>query len=117
MRSHYDHINAVQERIMRDPLTYLIKLMQINKFGEVNSNLSFNFVPLSDEDERLKAETNKINVESMVALFDRGIISGEEARHVLATDEDSGYTDIDEDAEIETPDLALPIEEAESDIP
>lgn len=121
MRSHYDHINAVQERIMRDPLTYLIKLLQINRYGEANNSLSFTFVPLSDEDERLKAETNKINVESMVALFDRGIISGEEARHVLATDENSGYTDIDEDAEIELPEQALPLEGGwngiESDIP
>lgn len=122
MRSHYDHINAVQERIMRDPLTYLLNLIQINRFGDVDSNLSFTFVPLSDEDQRLKAETNKINVESMVALYDRGIISGEEARHVLATDEDSGYTDIDEDAEIQPPDeQALPMESGwnsiESDIP
>ena len=52
MRSHYDHINAVQERIIRDPLEQLVKLLQLNKLGQVDEALTFEFVPLSDEDER-----------------------------------------------------------------
>lgn len=110
MRSHYDHINAVQERIIRDPLTYLIELLQLNKFGQVDDSLTFEFVPLSDEDEKLQAEVQKIKVDSMSQLFDRGIISGEEARHVLATDPESGFDDIDEDSVPEPPDLALPVD-------
>jgi phage-related protein (TIGR01555 family) len=110
MRSHYDHINAIQERILRDPMEYLIKLLQLNTLGEVDDALTFEFVPLSDEDEKLQAEVQKIKVDSMSQLFDRGIISGEEARHVLATDPDSGFDDIDEDSVPEPPDLALPVD-------
>jgi phage-related protein (TIGR01555 family) len=108
MRSHYDHINAVQERILRDPLEYLLKLLQLNTLGAVDNDLSFEFVPLSDEDERLQAEIQKIKVDSMAELFDRGIISGNEARHVLATDPESGFDDIDEEESFEPPEQALP---------
>jgi phage-related protein (TIGR01555 family) len=111
MQAHYDHINAVQERIFRDPLEYLLKLLQLNVVGSVDSNLDFEFIPLSDDDEKLQAEIQKLKVDSMAELYDRGIISGQEARHVLASDPDSGFDDIDEDAEIEAPDLALPMEE------
>ena len=103
MRSHYDHINAIQERIFREPLQYLINLIQLNALGEIDENVEFSFIPLSDEDEKLQADTQMVKVQSMCALFDRGIISGEEARHVLATDEDSGYDDIDETKEIIPP--------------
>ena len=117
MRSHYDHINAVQERIIRDPLTYLVQLLQLNKFGQVDDKLTFEFVPLSDEDEKLQAEVQKIKVDSMSQLFDRGIISGEEARHVLATDPESGFDDIDEDSLPEPPDLALPVDPPGGEMP
>jgi hypothetical protein len=110
MRSHYDHINAIQERILRDPMEYLVKLLQLNTLGDTDDALTFEFVPLSDEDEKLQAEVQKIKVDSMSQLFDRGIISGEEARHVLATDPDSGFDDIDEDSVPAPPDLALPVD-------
>ena len=101
MRSHYDHINAVQERIMRDPLEYLVSLLQLNEGIEPDENLSFEFVSLSDEDVKLQAEINKIKTDTMAELFDRGIISGEECRHVIATDPESGFDDIDENAELD----------------
>jgi hypothetical protein len=86
-------------------------LLQLNVVGSVDSNLDFEFIPLSDDDEKLQAEIQKLKVDSMAELYDRGIISGQEARHVLASDPGSGFDDIDEDAEIEAPDLALPMEE------
>ncbi len=117
MRSHYDHINAVQERILRDPLEYLVKLLQLNTYGQIDPALTFEFVPLSDEDEKLQAEVQKIKVDSMSQLYDRGIISGEEARHVLATDPESGFDDIDEASVPEPPDLAIPIDPPDGEIP
>lgn len=117
MRSHYDHVNAVQERILRDPLEYLVKLLQLNQYGQIDSALTFEFIPLSDEDEKLQAEVQKIKVDSMSQLYDRGIISGEEARHVLATDPESGFDDIDESSVPEPPDLAIPIDPPGGEIP
>jgi hypothetical protein len=98
-------------------LEYLIRLLQLNRFGQIDENLTFEFVPLSDEDEKLEAEIQKIKVDSMSQLFDRGIISGEEARHVLATDPESGFDDIDEDSVPEPPDLALPVDPPGGEMP
>jgi phage-related protein (TIGR01555 family) len=111
MRAHYDHINAVQERIFRDPLEYLVRLLQLNRYGAVDENLSFEFLPLSDEDEKLRAEIQKLKTDCMAELFDRGIISGEEARRVIANDPESGYDDIEAENVPEPPDIALPLEE------
>jgi hypothetical protein len=45
--------------------------------------------------------------DTMATLIDRGVISGSEARMVLANDPESGFAGIDVDAEIEMPDFAL----------
>jgi phage-related protein (TIGR01555 family) len=112
MQSHYDHVNAVQERIFRDPLEYLIKLLQLDLTGTVDKGLSFEFVSLSDEDEKRQAEVQKLKVDCMAELFDRGVLSGEEIRHVIANDPDSGFDDIDVGAEIEMPPTAMEAENA-----
>ena len=100
MQAHYDHINAVQERIFREPLEYLIKLLQLNMGRPEDANLDFEFISLDDDDVKLQAEINKLKADTMSELFDRGIISGEEIRHVIANDPDSGFDDIDEEEEL-----------------
>ena len=109
MKSHYDHIHAVQERIFRDPLEYVLRLLQLNKKGAVDEALSFEFVPLSDEDQDLKARCNKTKADTYATLIDRGVIDGTEARMALANDPESGFAGIDADKEIETPEMALPL--------
>ena len=107
MKNHYDHIHALQERIFREPLEYVVKLLQLNSKGMVDDALSFEFCPLSDEDKDLQARCNKTMADTMATLIDRGVISGSEARMVLANDPESGFAGIDVDAEIEMPDFAL----------
>jgi phage-related protein (TIGR01555 family) len=110
MKNHYDHVHALQERIFREPLEYVVKLLQLNSKGVVDDALSFEFCPLSDEDLDLKARVNKTTADTFATLIDRGVISGSEARTALANDPESGFAGIDVDAEIEPPDMALPLE-------
>jgi len=122
MKNHYDHVHALQERIFREPLEYVIKLLQLNKKGAVDNALSFEFVPLSDEDQDLKARVNKTTADMYATLIDRGVITGAEARLALANDPESGFANIDADEEVDMPDMALPLEGAnetdtETDIP
>ena len=65
-----------------------------------DANLDFEFISLDDDDVKLQAEINKLKADTMSELFDRGIISGEEIRHVIANDPDSGFDDIDEEEEL-----------------
>ena len=122
MKNHYDHIHALQERLFREPLEYVLKLLQLNKKGAVDNALSFEFVPLSDEDQDLKARVNKTTADTYATLIDRGVITGAEARLALANDPESGFANIDADEEVDPPDMALPLEGAnetdtETDIP
>lgn len=111
MKNHYDHVHALQERIFREPLEYVVKLLQLNSKGAVDDALSFEFVPLSDEDSDLKARCNKTVADTYATLIDRGVISSSEARLALANDPESGFANIDADEEIELPEMALPMEE------
>ena len=110
MKNHYDHIHALQERLFREPLEYVVKLLQLNTRGAVDDALSFEFVPLSDEDSDLKARCNKTIADTYATLIDRGVISSMEARLALANDPESGFANIDADEEIELPEMALPME-------
>ena len=115
MKNHYDHVHAMQERILREPLEYVIKLLQLNSTGAVDDALSFEFVPLSDEDQDLKARVNKTTADTYATLIDRGVITGAEARMALANDPESGFANIDADEEIEPPEMALPMEGVENE--
>jgi phage-related protein (TIGR01555 family) len=112
MKNHYDHIHALQERIFREPLEYVLRLLQLNKKGAVDNALSFEFIPLSDEDQDLKARVNKTTADTYATLIDRGVITGAEARLALANDPESGFANIDADEEVDLPDMALPLEGA-----
>lgn len=111
MKSHYDHIHAVQERIFREPLEYVLKLLQLNSKGVVDDALSFEFVPLSDEDQDLKARCNKTKADTYATLIDRGVVDSSEVRMTLANDPESGFANIDVDKEVELGEMALPMEE------
>ena len=115
MKNHYDHIHALQERLFREPLEYVVKLLQLNSNGAVDDALSFEFVPLSDEDSDLKARCNKTIADTYATLIDRGVISSSEARLALANDPESGFANIDADEEIELPEMALPLEGGENE--
>ena len=112
MQNHYDHINSVQERMFREPLGRLIELAQMNVRGKVDSALSFNFVPLGDDDDRAIADINNVKADAACKLFDRGIVSGEEIRQSLADDPRSPFTNIDAAEVPEQPEeVILPAEE------
>lgn len=112
MEAHYDHIHAVQERIFREPLEYVVRLLQLNKRGSVDDALSFEFTPLSDEDQDLQARCNKTKADTYATLIDRGVVDGMEVRMAVANDPSFGFSSIDVDREIEDPELTLPMEEA-----
>ena len=97
-----------------DLLKAFRKLLQLNTRGAVDDALSFEFVPLSDEDSDLKARCNKTIADTYATLIDRGVISSSEARLALANNPESGFANIDADEEIDLPEMALPLEGGEN---
>ena len=103
IRVWYDWIHSQQEAHYRRPIDRMLKIVQLHLFGEIDEDISFDFVPLYQMTEE-QMSTIRVN-ESIRAgnLIDRGIIDAQEERERLARDPDSGYQGIDVEREIAPP--------------
>ncbi len=95
LRNHYDNIAALQQKILYHPMQRLIKVLQMNKYGEIDPDITFEFSPLSDEDENLKISTAKTKCDINIAYMEAGVLSAEEVRQKLIDDPDSGFDGLD----------------------
>lgn len=101
-RIYYDKIYSLNEKISYDAVEKVLKILQLNLYGEIDSNISFEFAPLWEMDERERAEINKINADTAAIYVDRGSLSNTEVRGALADNPNSGYSNIDVDDVPET---------------
>ena len=85
-------------------------MLQLNKFGVIDDALTFSFAPLGEDDDKLMADTQLAKANTAAIFIDRGVVSPAEARKALSEDPKSQFTNIDPDAEVPEPDLALPFE-------
>jgi phage-related protein (TIGR01555 family) len=95
MKNHYEHIASLQEKIFREPLTRALEILQVNRFGEVDRDITFGFLQLGRDDDKSIAEVRKLNADTDAVLSNVGAVSQEEIRSRLAADPDSGYNNID----------------------
>lgn len=65
--------------------------MQLNRYGEIDDNISFQFAPLWEMDERERAEINKVKADTAAVYLDRGALSAEEVRGSLADNPDKSF--------------------------
>ena len=98
LRNHYDHIAATQEKMFREPLNAVIRLLQYNRRGTVDESITASFIPIGDEDDGQIANVNKTKADTASIYLQNGVLSAEEVRQMLADDEQSGYTTIDVEA-------------------
>ena len=99
----------MQEKLFADQLRRVLKVLQINKYGEYDENIVFYFLPLCENDERAIAETNKMQADTDAVLITAGVISEDEARERLIADANSGYNTLTE-REDDLPSLDIPEE-------
>lgn len=90
-----DTIAAYQEKFFGEPLKRILGFVQLSLFGVVDPQITAVFNPLRQMTEKEKGEIDKANAEADQIRIDTGVISPEEARHRLAAEEDSPYSDID----------------------
>ena len=74
----------------------VLRVLQQNRYGEIDDSIIFTFSPLSEDDERKIAETNKIQADTDAVLISTGVISEDEARERLIADPNSGYNTLQE---------------------
>lgn len=103
LQAFYDTIKAAQNWYFRPPLTTVIDLAQITLWGEIDPDITWDFVPLWEPTAKEDAEIKKISAETDNLRVDGGVLSPEEVRKKVASDPDSGYDDIDPDDVPEPP--------------
>ena len=95
MRSYYDYILAMQEKVLTEPYSTILKVLQLNRGLEPDEKLMFKFPSLWEMDEKERAELNKTQADRDAIYLANGVISQEEVRQRLSLDRYSGYTMID----------------------
>ena len=93
IKVHNDLIAALQEKVLREPITQVLKAICLHLFGDAKAP-SFSFRPLNEEDARAVADTEKVRADTRAVYLDHGVISPDEARMALAQDEGSSLSDI-----------------------
>ena len=106
VRIWYDYIHAQQEAYWREPIDKMFKIVQMSMYGELDENITFEFVPLYEMTEEQMSTIRTNDSVRAGNLIDRGVIDAQEERERLARDPESGYQGIDIEREIEPPDEA-----------
>lgn len=113
IRVFYDSIGAAQEDDYRDPLTRILQVIQLHLYGEIDPEIDFTFIPLWQMSETDKAAMRKANADTAAVYITDGVISPEEERQRLASDEDGVYQGLDMNDIPEPP--AAPADPADPD--
>jgi phage-related protein (TIGR01555 family) len=104
IRIWYDWIHSQQEAHDRVPIGRMLNLVQLNLFGEIDPDITFEFNPLYQMTEE-QMSTIRVNDSVRAGNYiDKGVLSAQEERERLARDPESGYQGIDVEQEIEMPD-------------
>ena len=97
LKNHYDNIKSQQEKMFGEQIKRVIDVIQQDLYGEIDDSIVFVFTPLSEEDEKVVAETNKLQADTDIELIEAGVITPAEARQRLIDDDNSGYNTLTED--------------------
>ena len=100
-------ISAAQEAYFRTPLNTVLGFVMLSELGDVDEDITFEFQPLEEMNEKELAEIEKIEAETDTLLLDGGVLSPIEVRQRIAAEVDSPYQNIDVDDIPEHPDMAL----------
>ena len=92
-----DHIHALQESFYRRHLRSVLNLIQLNKWGAIDEDITFEFVPLKELDGEAAARVRKSASDAGIAYINAGVIAPEEERERLQQDTDSGYVNLSDE--------------------
>lgn len=100
----YDWIAAQQEAYWRKPISTIFNILQLSMYGEIDPDITFEFVPLYQMTPKELSEIRAADATTATAYVAMGAIDGEEVREKLARDPESGYQGLDLSKEIIAPD-------------
>lgn len=88
IRVWYDRVAAYQESFFRPNLTTIMHACMLNIWGEIDHDITFEFVPLWQLDEAAKAAIAKTNADTRAVYVELGAVSNDEVRAALRSEPD-----------------------------
>ena len=95
IRTFFDWVEAQQEGHLTPCVEYVLRVVQLSLFGEIDPDIGFAWEPLWSMDAGEAATVRKTDADTDVVLINAGVISPEESRQRVAADEDSPYAGLD----------------------
>lgn len=96
IRVWYDFILARNERVLRQPLKYMLEIIQLVEWGKIDESLGFDFTPLYEPTSKEVEELRKSRAETDKVYVDSGVISQQDARNVVVNEPGSRYASLDQ---------------------
>ncbi len=103
LRSFYDFVVAYRNRFASPNLDRIFRFAQINLWGAVDPEITYEYNDLWEMDEKQRAEIRKIDADTDAVLEGVGAIDSEEIRERVAADEGSPHASLDLNKIIEQP--------------
>jgi len=97
---YHDWIHSGQEGLIRPRLDVMFKVIQRHLWGEVDEDIIYDFVPLKEVTGEALSRVKKTQAEMDQIYIDAGVVAREEVRERIANDPDSGYNNLDANAEL-----------------
>jgi phage-related protein (TIGR01555 family) len=102
LRCWSDLVHSEQENLFREPLTTILNFIQLSLFGDVDSDITFEFLPIYELTEAEKAQLRATEATTGKTLIEVGAVSQKEERTRVAHDPETPYAGLDID---DLPDL------------
>lgn len=87
-----DYIHDMQGVLFRGNLQKVIEIIQLSKWGEIDTTIGFEFESLREADPVEAAQVRKTEAEADSVRLNDGVITAEEVRDRMAAEPNSGYT-------------------------
>lgn len=107
IRVFYDTIAASQQDNLRPLIKKALDIIQLSEFGEIDTGIDFDFLPLYQMDETQQATIRKTEADTDAVYIQAGVLDPSEVRRRLASDPDSPYDGLDPDDVPEAPDMGM----------
>lgn len=95
LTTFYDVLMALNEEILAPHLTTIMHLAMLNIWGEIDSSIQYEFVPLKETSAKDKAEINEIKARTDESLARSSAIDAEDVQNRIRNDPDSGYNGLE----------------------
>lgn len=95
IRVYYDNITSYRETVVTPMLEWMVKIIQLSEFGEIDESLYWEWDNLYELTERQQVEIQARKTQIDVTLTQNGILKKEDALLRQANDPDSQYSGMD----------------------